>query len=105
MEQPIRRVPRITPEMKLKMKFESSTNKIEELLDAGDIWAAKRVAKVLVLEINRSCNNRELQSQYYSTIRELCGYYFCIGDFLDEHRYKSEARRAREAQARALRWK
>ena len=87
------------------MRFESSTNKIRELLDAGDIWFAKRVAKALVLTINDNCKDSELRGKYYDQIRKLCGTYVCIGDILEEHRYKSEALRAAKARFKGVWWK
>lgn len=105
MEQPIRRVPKLTPEMRLKISFESSSNMIRDLLKAGNIWLAKRTAKALVLAINDSGTDIELRGQYYDKIRELCGSYICIGDILEEHRYKSEARRAEKARFKGVWWK
>ena len=103
MEQPVRRVPRLTPEARLKIRFESDTNRIRDLLNAGDIWLAKRVAKGLVRDIDRSCNDSELQGQYFDKIGELCGFYVSISDILGEHRYKSEARLAEKARFKGIR--
>ena len=102
MNAPVRRVPRLTPEMRLKIKFESGCNTIRELLDKGKIWSAKQEAKALVLEINRRCPDRELQRQYYDQIRKLGGGYISVYDILEEHRYKSEARRMRERLKRGV---